>query len=259
MAIPGTWRRTRQFFKHFRIDAPRMAVRSHLPWPWRAVVVLTLLAIVGGMWWWGFDFGQILGGFNRKEIEARQTALEAEAGSLRAEAKTLRERNSELETELAMAKGTQDTLSKQTQELSNENSQIKEELAFLQKLVADSNKQVGLGIQRFTVERERGNAWHFSLLLVRGGSPTDEFEGNLKLTVTAQTAAGGPGTPHSVTLMLPEDQPDTAPALRLKFKYYQRVEGSFQAPEGTTVRSLVARAFESGQTSPRATRNLAVP
>lgn len=260
MAIPGTWRRTRQFFKHFRIDAPRMAVRSRLPWPWRAVVVLTLLAIVGGMWWWGFDFGQILSGFNRKEIEAKQTALETEAGSLRAEAKELRERNSGLETELAMAKGSQATLSKQAQELSNENSQIKEELAFLQKLVADSNKQIGLGIQRFTVERERGNGWHFSLLLVRGGSPTDEFEGNLKLTVTAQAAAaGGPGTPHAVTLMLPEDQPDTAPALRLKFKYYQRVEGSFQTPEGTTVRTLVARAFENGQTSPRATRNLAVP
>jgi hypothetical protein len=259
VAIPASWRRARQFFKHFRIDAPRMAVRSHLPWPWRALVVLTLLAIVGGMWWWGFDFGQILGGFNRKEIEARQTALEAEAGSLRAESKTLRERNSELETELAMAKGAQDTLSKQTQELSNENSQIKEELAFLQKLVADSNKQVGLGIQRFTVERERGNAWHFSLLVVRGGSPSDEFDGNLKLTVTAQAPAQGGGAPHSVTLMLPEDQPDTAQALRLKFKYYQRVEGSFQVPEGASVRSLVARAFESGQTSPRTTRNLVVP
>ena len=258
MAIPGTWRRTRQFFKHFRIDAPQMAVRSRLPWPWRAVVVVTLLAIVGGMWWWGFDFGQIPGGFNRKEIEARQAALETEAGGLRAEAKSLRERNSELETEIAMAKGAQATLSKQAQEISNENSQIKEELAFLQKLVADSNKQVGLGIQRFTVERERGNAWHFSLLLVRGGSPTDEFEGNLKLTVTAQAAAGS-GTPHGMTLMLPEDQPETAPALRLKFKYYQRVEGSFQAPEGTAVRSLVARAFENGQTSPRATRTLAVP
>ena len=232
MAIPVSWRRARQFFKHFRIDAPRMAVRSHLPWPWRAVVVLVLLAIVGGMWWWGFDFGQILGGFNRKEIEAKQSALEAEADSLRTEARTLRARNSELETELAMAKGAQDTLSKQTQELSTENSQVKEELAFLQKLVADSNKQVGLGIQRFAVERERGNAWHFSLLLVRGGSPTDEFEGNLKVT---------------------------AQALRLKFKYYQRVEGSFQVPEGGSVRSLVARAFENGQTSPRATRNLVVP
>lgn len=259
MAIPGSWRRARQFFKHFRIDAPRMAVRSRLPWPWRAVVVLVLLAVVGGMWWWGFDFGQIFGGFNRKEIEARQAALETEAGSLRAEAKTLRARNSELETEVAMAKGAQDTLSKQAQELSAENSQIKEELAFLQKLVADSNKQVGLGIQRFTVERERGNAWHFSLLLVRGGSPADEFEGSLKLTVAAQAPAGAAAAPHTLTLMLPEDQPETGQALRLKFKYYQRIEGSFQLPEGATVRSVVARAYEGGQTSARATRSLVVP
>jgi hypothetical protein len=259
LAIPGSWRRARQFFKHFRIDAPRMSVRSRLPWPWRAVVVLVLVAMVGGMWWWGFDFGQIFGGFNRKEIEARQTALETEAVSLRDEAKTLRARNSELETELAMAKGAQDTLGKQAQELSAENSQIKEELAFLQKLVADSNKQVGLGIQRFAVERERGSAWHFSLLLVRGGNPTDEFEGALKLTVSAQAPAGAAATPHALTLMLPEDQPETAQALKLKFKYYQRIEGSFELPEGAVVRSVVARAYENGQTSARATRSLVIP
>ena len=55
-----------------------MAVRSHLPWPWRAVLGVVLLVVIGGMWWWGFDFGQIFGGFNRKEVEARVATLEAE-------------------------------------------------------------------------------------------------------------------------------------------------------------------------------------
>ena len=53
-----------------------------------------------------------------------------------------------------MTSGTQASLSKQAHELSAENAQIKEELAFLQQLVADSNKQVGLSIQRLSVERE---------------------------------------------------------------------------------------------------------
>jgi hypothetical protein len=91
--------------RHFGISAPRMAVRTHLPWPWRAVVVGTLLAVVAGMWWWGFDFGQILGGFNRKEVDAKLTALETEAVLLRRETGQLRARSALLESELAMAQG----------------------------------------------------------------------------------------------------------------------------------------------------------
>ena len=68
------WRRVRQ---QFSIDAPRMAVRSRLPWPWRAVIGATLLAVIAGMWWWGFDFGQIFGVVARRETEARIVALEA--------------------------------------------------------------------------------------------------------------------------------------------------------------------------------------
>jgi hypothetical protein len=255
VATNALWRRLRQ---HFSIDAPRMAVRSHLPWPWRAVVGVALLAIVGGMWWWGFDFGQILGGFNRKEVDAKLVALETEAETLRTDAAQLRARSSRLESELAMTQGAQATLTRQAAELSSENTQLKEELAFLQKLVADSNKATGLSIQRLAVERERDDVWHFSLLVVRGGNPRDEFEGTVSLQA-ALAPAPGTAAVRPAVLALPEDQPDVAPALKLRFKYYQRLEGSFRVPPGAMVRSLTARAFESGQAVPRATRNAAAP
>ncbi|MFM8331905.1 MAG: DUF6776 family protein, partial [Candidatus Methylumidiphilus sp.] len=165
MPIRAWWRRVS---RHFGISAPRMAVRTHLPWPWRAVVAVSLLVVVAGMWWWGFDFGQILGGFNRKEVEARLASVEAEATQLRGENAALRTRTSALETELAMMQGTQATLTRQASELSGENSQLKEELTFLQKLVADSNKQVGIQIQRLAVERLRDDQFRYSLLVVRG-------------------------------------------------------------------------------------------
>jgi cell division protein FtsB len=257
VAIPVSWRRARQFFRHFRIDAPRMAVRSHLPWPWRVVVVVALLAIVGGMWWWGFDFGQIFGGFNRKEIAAKVVALEADNEKMRTELTTLRARNSQLESELAMTAGAQATLSKQALELSGENSQLKEELSFLQKLVSDTNKQVGLAIQRLTAERD--DAWHYSVLVVRGGTPRDEFEGSLALQATVQPAPTGGVAARPVVVTLPDERPDLAPALKLKFKYYQRLEGMIPVPPGAQVKSVTARAFETGQSNPRATRTLAIP
>ncbi len=138
--MPVWWRRVRQ---HFGISAPRMAVRTHLPWWGRGAILAALLAIIGGMWWWGFDFGQIFGGFNRKEVEARLATLETDAARFRAEAIELRARNSALEIRARDDRGAQDALSRQATELSGENAQLKEELAFLQKLVSDSSKTVG--------------------------------------------------------------------------------------------------------------------
>src|SRR4026207_1910354 len=109
-----------------------MAVRTRLSWPWRAAIGAVLVAIVGGMWWWGFDFGQI---FNRDELNAKLTSREAEARELRIETLHLAARNSLLERELAMAKGSQATLSTQLTELQTENSRLKDELGFLKTLV----------------------------------------------------------------------------------------------------------------------------
>jgi len=245
--------------QHFGISAPRMAVRTHVPWWGRGAAVAVLLAVIGGMWWWGYDFGQIFGGFNRKEIEARIVALDSENADLRKENALLHAKTMQQESELAMTAGAQASLSRQALELSTENAQIKEELAFLQKLVADSNTQVGLSIQRLSVEREREDAWRYRLLLVRGGNPKDEFVGQVTLQVTLQPlAAGGPSLRPTI-LTLPEDQPGAGPALGLKFKYYQRLEGTIAVPSGSVVRAVTVRAFESGQSVPRATRNLVIP
>jgi hypothetical protein len=130
---------------------------------------------------------------------------------------------------------------------------------FLQKLVADSNKQVGLSIQRLVVEPERENAWHFSVLLVRGGNPKDEFDGRVTLQITLQPVAGSGGGGRPTIVTLPDEQPATAAALNLKFKYYQRLEGTFEIPAGSAVRVVTARAFESGQPNARATRTLVIP
>ncbi len=257
MASPPS-SRWRRLWQHFSIDAPRMAVRTHLPWPWRAVVGVVLVALVGGMWWWGFDFGQIFGGFNRKEVEARLATLEADTARKTQENEALRAANAALESELAMTRGAQQAMQRQVQEVTSENTQLKEDLAFLQKLVVDSNKQPGVSIQRLNAERAGDEVWNYSILVVRGGNPKGEFEGSVALAATV-APADGTGAGRASTINLPEDQPATAGALKLKFKYYQRVDGSFRIPPGHVVRSINARILEAGSPAPRATRNLIIP
>jgi len=241
---------------HFGISAPRMAVRTHLPWWSRGALVATLLVIIAGMWWWGFDFGQIFSGFIRKEIEQKLVTLEADATKNRSEATELRARNSSLESEFSMNRGNQEALSKQATELAGENAQLKEELAFLQKLVSDSSKNIGLQIQRMTVEPDGEDMWRYSVLVVRGGSPKDEFAGTVVLHATLAPGSDGGTTPK--VLVLPDDDPAAASTLTLRFKYYQRVEGRFRVPPGARVTAVAARAYEAGQSAPRAARTLTV-
>jgi hypothetical protein len=240
----------RRLRQTFGISAPRMAVRTHLSWPWRLTALFGVAALTAGMWWWGFDFGRFLAGFDRMPVARAKSAVDAETGVTRDDNALLRAKLAELESDLAVTRGAQATLSRQTLELQNENAQMKEELAFLRKLFGDTGRPGSFTIQRLSAERDRDNVYRFSMLVVRGGNPNDEFSGQLALS--ASVAAGG----HSVTVNLPDDQPDTAAALTLKFKYYQRVEGTFRIPAGGQLRSLQARVLESGQTTPRATRSL---
>ena len=62
-----------------------------------------------------------------------------------------------------------------------------------------------------------------------------------------------------VVLTPPDDDPAAAATLQLRFKYYQRLEGTIVTPKGGVVRAVTVRAFETGQPSPRATRNLVIP
>jgi len=228
-----------------------MAVRSRLPWPWRVVAGIVVVAVIGGMWWWGFDFGQFFGGVNRPEIEARIAALQTGNVELRKENARLQGKTVQQETELAMASGKEATLSRQALELSAENAQLKEEVAFLQKLVSDSSKQAGLTIPRLSADPEPGGGWRYRLFVVRGGSPSGDFEGRVVLEATL---AGPEGDVRTVTL--PDNQPDSRAPFALRFKYYQRIEGTLSVPPGVRLVSLTARAYEDGNATPRATRSL---
>jgi len=251
VAVPGFWRRVRA---QFGVSEPRRASRRPLPWWGRIVTLAATLAVVLGMWWWGFDLGQIFGGVNRKEVEQRLSTLDDEATRLRSEAAELRGHNSRLESDLAMSRGAEQGLSRQANDLVAENAQLKEEVAFLQKLVADSSKQAGLSIPRLTVDVDPDGAYRYNLIVVRGGNPKGDFEGHVALQASLSAPDSG-----TVTLTLPDDQPDTRAGLDLRFKYYQRIEGTLRLPAGSRLIALTARAYEDGSTSPRATRTLTSP
>jgi hypothetical protein len=154
-----------------------------------------------------------------------------------------------------MSRGAEQALAQQVAELAAENVQLKDETTFLQKLVADSSNQ-GLSIPKFSIDREGDSTYRYSLIVVRGGNPRGEFEGHVWLQ--AELTPDAPATTGQ-TVTLPEDQPDSKAALLLKFKYYQRVEGTLRVPPGLKLTALTAKAYENGNATPRVTRTLMNP
>lgn len=216
-----------------------------------AVAAVAIATAIGWRVLVGDDRGREI---DRADAAARAAELAADNVSLRSEATRLRTRNSELESELAMTRSAQEAMAKQTADLSAENTGLKEQAAFLHQLVGEAGTKQGLAIARLAVERQADDLWRYSLLIVRGGSPRDEFAGRLVLQATLQ----GPEAAGEATelLTLPDAQPDTAAALELAFRYYQRVEGSFRVPPGARVTALEARVFDRRGGSPRAVRTL---
>ena len=231
-----------------------MAVRTEFPWWGRGAAMAVAVALIAGMWWWGFDFGQLFGVVNHREAEARIVTLESDNAMLRAETAALRARNSALESELAIARGARDALARQAAETSAENVQVKEESAYLQQLLSDANPRAGIALPRLAFERQSDDIWRYSLLVVRGGNPRDDFTGRLVLEAALKLPDAGPASTRLLTL--PDDQPDLASPLRLAFRHYQRIEGTFRVPTGAQVTALTARAFDATGSSPRGSRTV---
>ena len=128
----------RRLREHFGISAPRMTVRTRLPWWERGAAIVAAGAVVAGLVWLAFDMGQAGGRASAKQIEARSTAEEVE--TTQSDAVALRTRNSTLESDLAMSRGAEQALSRQIDDLSAENAKLKEEVLVLKRLLDDGGR-----------------------------------------------------------------------------------------------------------------------
>jgi len=70
--------------RRLSISAPRMIVRSHLPWPLRWAVLALMLGFSAALALWAFEFGREIAGLDRQEPVER-TDQQVELQQLRAE------------------------------------------------------------------------------------------------------------------------------------------------------------------------------
>ncbi len=76
----------RRFRSRFGISAPRVAVRTHIPWYLRALATIAILSISIALAGWVYDAGRKIAGFDRRETEQEITALRSRVEELEQEA-----------------------------------------------------------------------------------------------------------------------------------------------------------------------------
>ncbi len=238
----------KRFRQRFGIAAPRMTVQTHVAWYWRMLGLVVVLSCSFALAAWMYDAGRRFAGFDSSLAEQELSQLRESVGKLTTESTALRANVNASESKLQIERAAQTQLGKQVKVLEEENARLKEDLAFFENLIPSEHGDNTLLINRFRVDPGAlPGEFRYRLLLLQGGRRDKPFQGSLQLLLTLQE--GG----KDAIITLPEE--GAAPAYKISFKYFQRVEGTFRVAPNAQVKMVRVRIFESGSSQVRATQS----
>ena len=245
----------RKWRQRFGINAPRVAVRSHIPWYWRWVGVAVLLGLAAASAAWIYDAGRRFAGFDRGEALFEMNKLKGALGEAQGELARLRALANAAESRVAIERTAQETLAQQMRSLEQDNARLREELAtFESMLSAEARNIQSVSVYRFKVEADvLPGEYRYRLLLLTPTSRKErEFKGRMELMVNLTEGE------QSAIMSFPEQGDAGAEAFKLGFKYFQRVEGIFRVNPKAKVESVQVRIYEAGGSEPRTTHSVTV-
>ena len=232
--------RLRLLRRRLTISAPRVAIRSALPWPLRWLALAVVFGFCAAVALWAFEFGKSLAGL---DSVSRDELLQ-----LRAEVARLRDDGNEQQTvahtaeSLLMAeRAAKESLMAQVRQLEADNRTLREDLGFFEKLIPASGTE-GLAIRGLHAEVLGGMQLRWQVLVIQAARNAPDFNGKLELVLTG-THDGAPWTQTQP----PQGQP-------LQVKQYRRIEGVLDLPPNAVVKAVTARVLAG--TTVRATQTM---
>jgi hypothetical protein len=244
-----TW--SKSFKERFGVNAPRMAVRAHMPWYMRWIALgIALVAVIFASWA-TYHFGSEFAGFRKSEIEGEMKRLNELTTKQAAELTELRQKLAASDSQRQIEAVTFGDLAKQVKGLSNENAALKDDLAFFQSLLPTAGRDDSIALGRLKVEPDAvPGEFKYRLLLVQGGQRPADFTGHVQVVVSATQ-----GT-EKIVLALPPVADGKSPEYQLNFKSFQRVEGAFKIPPGAVVKTMQVRVYQNGASGPKLTKSV---
>jgi hypothetical protein len=246
-------RKLQKIGRRFGITAPRVSVRTEMPWYLRWIVVLVLAALTAAVGMWMYNAGQRLSGFDREEMARNLGAANAELDADRKELERLRAIANASDSRIAIERTAQQRLAQQLRALEDENSNLREELAIFERMLSsDPRSAPAIAIYRFKVIPDvLPGEYRYRLLLISSGIQRDrEFKGHLELVLSLMDQG------KSAIIRLPQEGDAAASGFSLAFKYFRRVEGTFRITPSAKLEQVQIRVLEEGSNQVRATQIL---
>lgn len=222
--------RFRLLRRRLTISAPRMAVRSALPWPFRWLVMAIVLGFSAAVALWAFEFG--------KGIAGLDTSGKEELVQLRADIQRLREERDKAQSvantsgsQLTTERAAQERLAMQIRTLETENRALRDDLGFFEKLIPASGAE-GVAIRALQAEVIADTQMKWQVLVIQPLKNAPEFNGKLEVSLSGVLA----GKPWSMVL--------PAGPQPLRFRQYQRMEGVVDLPPQAVVKNVSAKVVE---------------
>lgn len=214
--------------RRLSVSAPRVIVRSHLPWPLRWAVVALTLGFSAALALWAFEFGKEIAGLDRSSRQ-ELAQLRLEVGALRAENERARAVADTADSLVKAEQAAQERLAQQVRQLEAEKLALQADLGFFEGLMPVSGE--GLQLRGLQADLRTPGQLRYQLLLMQAGRANADFQGRFELVLQG-TLEGRPWTA-------------THPGGRsLQFRQYQRVEGSVEVPDGAVIKTVHAKVFD---------------
>lgn len=216
--------------RRLTISAPRVAVRSAMPWPLRWVGFAVVLGFCAAISLWAFEFGKSIAGLDSGSKE--------ELLRLRAEAEKLREDRDKAQSILNTSgslitaeRAAQERLAAQIKVLEAENRALREDVGFFEKLIPAAGAE-GVSIRALQAEVLAATQLKWQVLVIQPIKNAPEFKGKLQVSI-AGTLDGKPWM-----MELPDG------AQPLQFRQYRRIEGMIDLPPQAVVKNVSAKVLE---------------
>jgi len=217
--------------RRLSISAPRMIVRSHLPWPLRWAVVAVVLGFSAAIAMWAFEFGKDIAGLDR-DAKAELAQLRVEVAQLKAERERTLSVANTADSLLKAEKASQERLTQQLKQIESENLALKANLGFFERLLP-AGASAGLTIRSLQAEATAPGQIRFQMLVMQPGKAPAEFRGSYEVTLQGTLD----GKPWSLT--------PTNGSKPVQMKQYLRVEGTLEHPSAAVVKTLQIRVLDA--------------
>lgn len=218
--------------RRLSISAPRMIVRSHLPWPLRWAVIALMFGFSAALALWAFEFGRDIAGLDRS-ANSELVDLRVEVARLREEREKALSTANIAESLLKTEKAAQEMLVQNLRRLEAENVGLKSNLGFFEKLLpANANPAGGLVIRGLQAEMKSAGNIKYQMLLMQSGKSAPEFAGRYEITLTG-TLDGRPWNWAQPSGVHP-----------LQMKQYLRVEGTLDCPAAAVVQTMSVKVID---------------